>query len=99
VNRLALAYYEARYPWRDRRSGFDRRRFRNLILRFEQRSGRDRRSIEIPAIIKYRKARTQLRRQLREYQASRTLECCLVGTIVLVVIIALISIIIFLRPI
>jgi hypothetical protein len=99
AKRPILAYYEARYPWHDRRSGFDRRRFKNLILPFERRSGEDRRSIEIPAAIKYRKARTQLRRQLKEYQANHIPEHCLVGAIVLSVIIALISIIIFLRPI
>jgi hypothetical protein len=98
---LALKYYEARYPWRDRRSGFDRRRFGNLSLRFEQRSGEDRRCLELPEIIKYRQARTRLRRQLKEYhQAGHALERCLAGgVIILVVIMAMLSVVFFLEPI
>ena len=97
-SRSNLKYHEARYPdpWCDRRSGFERRRFKNSILHIEQRSGKDRRCFELPEIIKYRKARTQLRRQLKDYHASRPLERCLVVAIVLAVIMALLSIMVIL---
>lgn len=99
-NRSNLKYHEARYPdpWCDRRSGFERRRFKNPILQVEQRSGKDRRCFELPEIIKYRKARTQLRRQLKDYHASRPLERCLVGAIILAVIMALLSVMVLLGP-
>lgn len=99
-SRSTLKYHKARYPdpWCDRRSGFERRRFKNPILQVEQRSGKDRRCFELPEIIKYRKARTQLRRQLKDYHASRPLERCLVGTIILAVIMALLSIMVLLGP-
>ncbi|QBQ53498.1 pentapeptide repeat-containing protein [Nitrosococcus wardiae] len=78
-----LKQYEAGYPWRDRRSGFDRRRFRDRRLLSEQRSGKDRRSPELPETIKYRRARTQLRSQLKAYQASYPLKRRFIGAIIL----------------
>ncbi|ADE16628.1 pentapeptide repeat protein [Nitrosococcus halophilus Nc 4] len=80
-----LKQYEAEYPWRDRRSGFDRRRLGERRLLSEQRSGKDRRSPELPEAIKYRRARTQLRRQLKAYQASRAPKRRFVGAIVLMI--------------
>jgi hypothetical protein len=91
---LALKYYEMKYPWRDRRSGFERRKFRDQILRLERRSGKDRRCLELPEIIKYRKARTRLRKQLKAYQARCAFEHCLIGAIVLIIVMILLSVVV-----
>lgn len=83
-----LKQYEVEYPWRDRRSGFDRRQLKGQNQNpssLEQRSGKDRRcSRELPETIQYRRARTQLRIHLKAYQASCAPKTRVIGTVALV---------------
>ncbi|WP_232420210.1 pentapeptide repeat-containing protein [Nitrosococcus watsonii] len=75
---------EAGYLWDDRRSGYDRRKFKKRRSRFEQRGKKDRRSPELPETIRYRIARTQLRTQLEAYQISHV-KYRFIGVVVLVI--------------
>ncbi|BAW79545.1 hypothetical protein TAO_0175 [Candidatus Nitrosoglobus terrae] len=97
VKSSILAYYESKYLWRDRRSGFDRRKPKKLGLSFERRIIRDRRNIESPKVIQHRRARTQLRRRLREYQVSHSLNRLFIGAAALLMVIVLVCIMIFLK--
>lgn len=74
-----IKLHEEGYPWSDRRSGFDRRKPGNEASSDVRRSGQDRRRPEFAEIIEYRRARTELREQLRAYQASRILKRPMLG--------------------
>ncbi|ABA58613.1 Pentapeptide repeat protein [Nitrosococcus oceani ATCC 19707] len=89
---------EGGYLWDDRRSGYDRRKFKRRRPPFEQRGKKDRRSPELPEIIRYRIARTQLRTQLEACQTSHSFKYRFIGAIILVIVVFL-GVIVFLSPV